>query len=154
MSSPGRSGRSGLAGRPLTATFPALHAFCASERVLKRHATSSHTSRRTPSRSSEPSLVASRLTVYYHRVPDKPFLRTLSGQVLVATAAGVAVGYVHPGAGAAMKPLGDAFIALVRMVIAPVIFCTVVVGVASVGDMKAVGRTGGLALVYFEILST
>ena len=53
-----------------------------------------------------------------------------------------------------MKPLGDGFIALVRMMIAPVIFCTVVVGVAGVGDIKAVGKTGGLALVYFEVVST
>jgi aerobic C4-dicarboxylate transport protein len=88
------------------------------------------------------------------RVDSKPFLKSLYGQVLVATAAGVALGYFHPGAGIAMKPLGDGFIALVRMMIAPVIFCTVVVGVAGVGDMRAVGKTGGLALVYFEIVST
>jgi aerobic C4-dicarboxylate transport protein len=87
-------------------------------------------------------------------VESRPFLRTLYGQVLVATAAGVAVGYFSPRAGVAMKPLGDGFIALVRMMIAPVIFCTVVVGVAGVGDMKAVGKTGGLALVYFEAVST
>ena len=85
---------------------------------------------------------------------SKPFLRTLYRQVLVATAAGIAVGYFLPRAGVAMKPLGDGFIALVRMMIAPVIFCTVVVGVAGVGDIKAVGKTGGLALAYFEVVST
>ena len=83
-----------------------------------------------------------------------PFYRTLYGQVLVATVAGVALGYFHPQAGAAMKPLGDGFIKLVRMVIAPIIFCTVVAGVAGVGDMKAVGKAGGLALVYFEVVTT
>ncbi len=84
----------------------------------------------------------------------KPFLKTLYGQVLVATALGVALGYASPHTGVAMKPLGDAFIKLVRMVIAPIIFCTVVAGVAGVGDMKAVGKAGGLALIYFEIVST
>ncbi len=84
----------------------------------------------------------------------RAFLKTLYGQVLVATAVGVAIGYLYPQAGVAMKPLGDAFIKLVRMVIAPIIFCTVVAGVAGVGDMKAVGKAGGLALVYFEIVST
>lgn len=82
------------------------------------------------------------------------FFTTLYGQVLVATAAGVALGHFYPNAGAAMKPLGDAFVNLVRMMIAPIVFCTVVVGVAGVGDMKAVGKAGALALVYFEILST
>ena len=84
----------------------------------------------------------------------QPFYRTLYGQVLVATVAGVALGYFYPQAGVAMKPLGDGFIKLVRMVIAPIIFCTVVAGVAGVGDMKAVGKAGGLALVYFEVVTT
>jgi aerobic C4-dicarboxylate transport protein len=86
------------------------------------------------------------------RMKSKPLLKTLYGQVLVATAVGV--GYFDPRAGVAMKPLGDGFIALVRMMIAPVIFCTVAVGVAGVGDVKAVGKTGGLALLYFEVVST
>jgi aerobic C4-dicarboxylate transport protein len=87
-------------------------------------------------------------------VERQPFYRTLYGQVLVATVVGVALGYLYPQAGVAMKPLGDGFIKLVRMVIAPIIFCTVVAGVAGVGDMKAVGKAGGLALVYFEVVTT
>jgi aerobic C4-dicarboxylate transport protein len=75
-------------------------------------------------------------------------------QVLVAIALGVLLGHLFPGAGAAMKPLGDGFIKLVKMLIAPVVFCTVVVGIAGMEDMKAVGRTGALALVYFEVVST
>jgi aerobic C4-dicarboxylate transport protein len=83
-----------------------------------------------------------------------PFHRSLYGQVLIATVAGVALGHFFPSAGAAMKPLGDAFIRLVRMIVAPVVFCTVVVGIAGVGDVKAVGKAGVLTLVYFEIVST
>jgi aerobic C4-dicarboxylate transport protein len=101
---------------------------------------------------ARPNIAA--LRDFVARYERKPFLKTLYGQVLVATVAGVAVGYFHPHAGVAMKPLGDGFIALVRMMIAPIIFCTVVVGVAGVGDVKAVGKTGGLALAYFEIVST
>lgn len=82
------------------------------------------------------------------------FYRSLYGQVLVATAIGVALGHFFPPAGAAMKPLGDAFIRLVRMIVAPVVFCTVVVGIAGVGDVKALGKAGVLTLVYFEIVST
>ena len=82
------------------------------------------------------------------------FLTSLYGQVLVATAVGVVVGHYFPQAGTAMKPLGDGFIKLVRMIVAPIIFCTVVVGIAGVGDIKAVGRTGVMTLVYFEIVST
>jgi aerobic C4-dicarboxylate transport protein len=82
------------------------------------------------------------------------FLTSLYGQVLVATAIGVVVGHFFPQAGSAMKPLGDGFIKLVRMIVAPIIFCTVVAGIAGVGDIKAVGRTGVLTLVYFEIVST
>jgi aerobic C4-dicarboxylate transport protein len=78
----------------------------------------------------------------------------LYGQVLVATLVGILLGYWQPAAGIAMKPLGDGFIKLVRMIIAPVIFCTVVVGIAGVGDMKAVGRTGLLTLIYFEVATT
>src|SRR4029077_7533091 len=61
---------------------------------------------------------------------------------------------VAPSTGAAMKPLGDGFIKLIKMVIAPIIFCTVVLGIAGTGDLKKVGRTGGLALLYFEVVST
>ena len=82
------------------------------------------------------------------------FLTTLYGQVLVATLVGVALGHFYPHAGVAMRPLGDGFIKLVRMMIAPIIFCTVVAGVAGIGDTRAVGKAGGLALIYFEVVST
>ena len=83
-----------------------------------------------------------------------PFYRTLYGQVLIATIAGVAFGAAFKDAGASMRPLGDAFIRLIRMIVAPIVFCTVVVGVAGVGDVKALGKTGVLTLVYFEVVST
>jgi aerobic C4-dicarboxylate transport protein len=83
-----------------------------------------------------------------------PFYKTLYGQVLIATIAGVAFGYVFPSAGGSLRPLGDAFIRLIRMIVAPIVFCTVVVGIAGVGDVKALGKTGLLTLVYFEVVST
>jgi aerobic C4-dicarboxylate transport protein len=84
----------------------------------------------------------------------KTLLRSLYFQVIVAIVLGVLVGTFYPEAGAAMKPFGDAFIKLIKMLIAPVIFCTVVTGIAGVEDMKKVGKTGGLALIYFEVMST
>jgi len=75
-------------------------------------------------------------------------------QVLLAITAGVALGVADPALGTAMKPLGDAFIKLIKMIIAPIIFSTVVLGIAGAEDMKKVGRTGGLALLYFEVVST
>jgi aerobic C4-dicarboxylate transport protein len=75
-------------------------------------------------------------------------------QVLVAITLGVALGFLAPSTGAAMKPLGDGFIKLIKMIIAPIIFCTVVVGIAGTHDMKRVGKTGALALLYFEVVST
>jgi aerobic C4-dicarboxylate transport protein len=84
----------------------------------------------------------------------KTLLRSLYFQVLVAIAAGVLLGALYPQAGAMMKPLGDGFIKLIKMLIAPVIFCTVVSGIVGVEDMKKVGKTGGLALIYFELMST
>lgn len=80
--------------------------------------------------------------------------KSLYIQVLVAIVAGVLLGYFHPSLGASMKPIGDAFIALVKMVIGPVIFLTVVVGIAHMGDLRHVGRIGLKALVYFEVLTT
>src|SRR5687767_11641437 len=74
--------------------------------------------------------------------------------VLLAIVVGGAVGYASPDTGVALKPLGDGFIALVKMLIAPIIFCTVVLGIAGAGDMKKVGRVGGKALIYFEVVST
>jgi len=80
--------------------------------------------------------------------------RNLTFQVLVAISLGVLLGTVAPSAGKAMKPIGDTFINLVKMVIAPIIFLTIVSGVANMQDMKKVGRVGGKALLYFEVVST
>jgi aerobic C4-dicarboxylate transport protein len=80
--------------------------------------------------------------------------KSLYLQVLMAIVAGILVGMFAPQSGAALKPLGDAFVALVKMIIGPVIFLTVVVGMAKMGDLRQVGRVGLKALVYFEILTT
>src|SRR5262245_27300140 len=80
--------------------------------------------------------------------------RHLYVQVLAAIVCGVLLGHFHPSLGEAMKPLGDAFIKLIKMVIAPIIFFTVVHGIASMRDMKRVGRVGLKALVYFEVVTT
>ena len=84
----------------------------------------------------------------------KPFYRSLYFQVITAIVIGVLLGHFYPETGTAMKPLGDGFIKLIKMIIAPIIFCTVVVGIAGMEDMKKVGKTGGLALLYFEIVSS
>jgi aerobic C4-dicarboxylate transport protein len=84
----------------------------------------------------------------------RPWYTILYIQVLIAIAVGVLVGHFFPDAGKAMKPLGDGFIALIRMMIAPVIFCTVVHGIASISDLKKVGRIGVKTLLYFEAVST
>jgi aerobic C4-dicarboxylate transport protein len=84
----------------------------------------------------------------------RPWYTILYVQVLIGIAIGIAVGYFYPHAGAAMKPLGDGFIPLIKMMIAPVIFCTVVHGIASMSDLKKVGRVGLKTLVYFEAVST
>jgi aerobic C4-dicarboxylate transport protein len=84
----------------------------------------------------------------------KPFYHSLYVQVITAIVIGVLLGHFQPHIGEAMKPLGDGFIKLIKMIIAPIIFCTVVVGIAGMEDMKKVGKTGGLALLYFEIVST
>ena len=84
----------------------------------------------------------------------KPLYTILYVQVITAIVIGVVLGYVAPDTGAAMRPLGDGFIKLVRMMIAPIIFSVVVVGIAKMGDLKAVGRIGIKALVYFEVIST
>jgi len=85
-------------------------------------------------------------------------MRRLTGHlyfwVLLAILLGGFFGYFNPGAAVKLKPLGDGFIALVKMLIGPVIFCTVVLGIAGVGDMKKVGRVGGKAILYFEFAST
>src|SRR6266853_3022119 len=84
----------------------------------------------------------------------KPLYKSLYFQVIVAIVIGVLIGHFYPATGEAMKPLGDAFIKLIKMIIAPIIFCTVVVGIAGMEDMKKVGKTGGYALLYFEVVST
>jgi aerobic C4-dicarboxylate transport protein len=84
----------------------------------------------------------------------RPWYTILYIQVLIAIAIGIVLGYWYPNAGKAMKPLGDGFIALIKMMIAPVIFCTVVHGIASMRDLKKVGRVGLKALLYFEIVSS
>src|SRR4030081_2879224 len=87
--------------------------------------------------------------------PDlKPFYAHLYFQVLVAILIGVLLGHFYPGLATKMKPLGDAFIKLIKMMIAPIIFTTVVVGIAKVSDMKEVGRVGLKAIIYFELVST
>ncbi|MDD5261546.1 MAG: dicarboxylate/amino acid:cation symporter [Methylacidiphilales bacterium] len=87
--------------------------------------------------------------------PDKkPWYRILYIQVLIAVFAGILLGFFFPDLGKSLKPLGDGFIRLIRMIIAPIIFCTVVHGIASMGDLRRLGRIGIKTLVYFEVLST
>ena len=87
-------------------------------------------------------------------LPKKPWYKVLYLQVLIAVALGIAIGWLWPNTGIALKPLGDGFIKLVKMIIAPIIFCTVVHGVASMSDMKKLGRVGAKTLLYFEVIST
>ncbi|HSU83104.1 MAG TPA: cation:dicarboxylase symporter family transporter, partial [Thermoanaerobaculia bacterium] len=84
----------------------------------------------------------------------KRLIHSLYLQVLVAVALGALLGALHPSLGAAMKPLGDGFIKLVKMLIAPIVFATVVTGIAKMGDLRRVGRIGLKGIVYFEILTT
>jgi len=81
-------------------------------------------------------------------------LKLLYVQVLIATALGIIVGMAFPQTGEALKPLGDGFIKLIKMIIAPVIFCTVAIGIAHMSDLKKFGRVGLKTLVYFELVST
>ena len=90
----------------------------------------------------------------YTWTPVMKLFKSLYFQVLVAIGIGVLLGHYYPELGAQMKPLGDGFVKLIKMIIAPVIFCTVVTGIAGMESMKAVGRTGAVALLYFEIVST
>src|SRR5438067_10798299 len=99
------------------------------------------------SRDEEPSHASA-------RPAHKPFWMHLYFQVLTAIAIGVLLGYFYPSLATEMKPLGDAFVKLIKMMIAPIIFTTVVVGIAKMGDMKEVGRVGLKALLYFEVLTT
>jgi len=99
-----------------------------------------------------PAQAVSARTVPVSRKP--PFYRVLWVQVVVAIVLAVVLGYVDPARAMAMKPLGDAFIRMITMIITLIIFCTVVTGIAGMENLKKVGRVGGLALVYFEIVST
>jgi len=87
-------------------------------------------------------------------VKAKRIYQELYFQVLIAIIVGIALGHFSPASGEKMKPLGDGFIKVIRMIIAPIIFCTVVTGIAGMEDMKQVGRVGVKALLYFEIVST
>jgi aerobic C4-dicarboxylate transport protein len=84
----------------------------------------------------------------------QPIYKSLYAQVIVAIIIGIALGHWYPETAVTLKPLGDGFIKLIKMVIAPIIFCTVVSGIAGMQSMKSVGKTGGYALLYFEIVST
>jgi aerobic C4-dicarboxylate transport protein len=86
--------------------------------------------------------------------PRKPWYSVLYIQVLIAVVVGILIGRFFPKTGIALKPLGDAFVSLIRMMIAPVIFCVIVQGIASMSDLKKVGKVGIKTLVYFEIVST
>jgi aerobic C4-dicarboxylate transport protein len=81
-------------------------------------------------------------------------LKSIYVQVLIAIALGTIVGWLWPTVGVALKPLGDVFIGLIKLIIGPVIFCTVASGIAHMGDLKALGRVGWKSLVYFEVIST
>jgi len=84
----------------------------------------------------------------------EPWTRILYVQVLIAVAIGILIGRFFPSAGVALQPLGDGFIKLVKMIIAPIVFCTIVHGVASMSDLRKLGGIGGKTLVYFEVVST
>src|ERR1700733_5401836 len=81
-------------------------------------------------------------------------LRSIYIQVLIAIVIGTIVGWLWPTVGVALKPLGDVFIGLIKLIIGPVIFCTVASGIAHMGDLKALGRVGWKSLAYFEVIST
>ncbi len=85
---------------------------------------------------------------------QKPFYASLWVQVLIGIAAAVVLGYFSPARAIAMKPFGDAFIRMITMIVTILIFCTVVTGIAGMQDLKKVGRVGGKALLYFEVVST
>ena len=84
-----------------------------------------------------------------HPAPNRPLHKSLFMQILVAVVLGIAIGYLWPSVGSALRPLGDGFIQLIKMIIAPLIFLVIVTGISAVGDVKSVGRVGVKALVYF-----
>ncbi|MSP28665.1 MAG: dicarboxylate/amino acid:cation symporter [Methylococcales bacterium] len=87
-------------------------------------------------------------------MPSQKFYKTLYFHVLIAISVGIVLGHFYPDTAVSMKPLGDGFIKLIKMLIAPIIFCTVVTGIAGMQDMEKVGRVGVKALLYFEVVST
>ena len=93
-------------------------------------------------------------TTTHTKAARKPLYKSLYVQVITAVIIGVLLGHFAPHLAESFKPLGDGFIRLIKMMIAPIIFCTVVLGIAGMEDMKKVGKTGGLALLYFEVMST
>jgi len=114
------------------------------------------TEKKIPQRARHYDFMQARLSTiqWRPRMKAQAFYKSLYFQVITAIALGVMLGHFYPESGAAMKPLGDGFIKLIKMMIAPIIFCTVVVGIAGMEDMKKVGKTGGMALLYFEVVST
>ena len=84
----------------------------------------------------------------------RPLYKNLTLQVLAAVVVGLLIGHFFPAHGVALKPLSDAFVKLVKMIVGPIIFLTIVAGIASIGDLKKVGRVGGKALLYFEVITT
>lgn len=88
------------------------------------------------------------------QAPRRAWYRLLYVQVLIAVVLGILLGHFYPTLGAAMKPLGDNFLKLIKLMVAPLIFCTVVHGIASMRDIKAVGRVGVKSLIYFEVITT
>src|SRR5258708_6005409 len=107
---------------------------------------------RTGTRRARPRILAKSLMDT--AAPPTPWYRILYVQVLIAVALGIVVGSLNPELGKSLKPLGDGFVKLVKMLIAPIIFCTVVHGIASMGDLKKLGRIGVRTLLYFEVVST
>jgi aerobic C4-dicarboxylate transport protein len=91
---------------------------------------------------------------FYSIFPPMKLLNNLTVRVLIAITLGILTGYFFPETAAKLKPLGDIFINLIKMVIAPIIFLTIVLGISNMGDLKKVGRVGGKALLYFEVVTT
>lgn len=89
-----------------------------------------------------------------HGPVKKPFYTNLTFQVLTAITFGILLGHFYPSIAVEMKPLGDLFIKMVKMVIGPIVFLTVVTGISSIGNLKKVGKVGGKALLYFEVVTT
>lgn len=87
-------------------------------------------------------------------MPSRPFYRNLYAQVLIAIALGALLGHIHPSTAVALKPLSEGFIRLIKMLVAPLVFSTIVVGIAGAQDIKKIGKAGGLALLYFELGSS